>query len=218
MSLSSFILRAPLRPALGPSRCALAPRTRFWHSDTLQCSDKPCHEEPGAEALRSRLGRTLPQVRSGLDRRIRRVLIPCCFSFLVVPLTNAVDTMWIGQMGSVAALAGQSAAVSVFSTAFFLVSFLPTVMAPLVARAVGEGRLDAARTHIAETMFLVIIVCVCLQHVESSRVQRARAVLSAFIRASKQLASVAHESRAVSRSVFGLNRSRHRRHCLGWQE
>ena len=218
MSLSSFILRAPLRPALGPSTCALAPQTRFLHLDVVQCSDRPCYEESGAEARRSRLGRTLPQVRSGLDRRIRRVLIPCCLSFLVVPLTNAVDTIWIGQMGSVAALAGQSAAVSVFSTAFFLVSFLPTVMAPLVARAVGEGRLDAARTHIAETMFLVIIVCVCLQHVESSRVQRARAVLSAFIRASKQLASVAHESRAVSRSVFGLNRSRHRRHCLGWQE
>jgi hypothetical protein len=44
--------------------------------------------------------------------------------------------------GDALALAGQSAANSVFSTAFFLVSFLPTVMAPLVASAVGAGDLD----------------------------------------------------------------------------
>ena len=222
MSLSSFILRAPLRPALGPSTCALAPQTRFLHLDVVQCSDRPCYEESGAEARRARLGRTLPQVRSGLDRRIRRVLIPCCLSFLVVPLTNAVDTIWIGQMGSVAALAGQSAAVSVFSTAFFLVSFLPTVMAPLVARAVGEGRLDAARTHIAETMFLVIVVCVCVPATCGVRARVRRGLVLCCPRscveatnASRQLASVPREpcraapcfrakSQSTQATLFGL--------------
>ena len=106
--------------------------------------------------LRERLERALTQ-NPELDRRISAVLLPCGLSFLVVPLTNAVDTAWIGRMGSVLALAGQSAANSVFSTFFFLVSFLPTVMAPFVASAVGEGDTALARDRIAETMFLATV-------------------------------------------------------------
>jgi Na+-driven multidrug efflux pump len=107
------------------------------------------------ETLGARAARTLPRPWSDeLDRRIIRVLLPCSLSFLVVPLTNAVDAAWIGRMGDALALAGQGAANQVFSTAFFLISFLPTVMAPLVARAVGKSDEDDARARIGETLFL----------------------------------------------------------------
>ena len=106
------------------------------------------------ETLGTRAARTLPRPGSDLDRRITRVLLPCALSFLVVPLTNAVDTAWIGRMGDALALAGQGAANQVFSTAFFLISFLPTVMAPLVASAVGAGDRARARARIGETLFL----------------------------------------------------------------
>jgi len=111
-------------------------------------------ETLGARAYEDGRG-TLPRPWSDeLDRRILRVLLPCSLSFLVVPLTNAVDAAWIGRMGDALALAGQGAANQVFSTAFFLISFLPTVMAPLVARAVGKKDEDDARARIGETLFL----------------------------------------------------------------
>ena len=111
-------------------------------------------ETLGARAYEDGRG-TLPRPWSDeLDRRILRVLLPCSLSFLVVPLTNAVDAAWIGRMGDALALAGQGAANQVFSTAFFLISFLPTVMAPLVARAVGKSDEDDARARIGETLFL----------------------------------------------------------------
>ena len=150
-STSSLCLPSPClyrRPAcLHASRIHRPPASRL--------SSTPA-DETTVESLRTRIHRALPQ-GGAMDKRIGNVLIPCAVSFLVVPLTNAVDTAWIGRMGDPLALAGQGAANSVFSTAFFMVSFLPTVMAPLVASAVGKGDLDAARDRIAETMFLSTI-------------------------------------------------------------
>ena len=155
-STSSLCLPSPSlfrRPACNAGRQVHRPLV--FNCLQLRLSSTPA-DETTVESLRTRIHRALPQ-GGAMDKRISNVLIPCAVSFLVVPLTNAVDTAWIGRMGDPLALAGQGAANSVFSTAFFMVSFLPTVMAPLVASAVGKGDLDAARDRIAETMFLATI-------------------------------------------------------------
>lgn len=122
------------------------------------CSQQHPKAEPtlGANTTFKTLGlrQALPRLNTELDGRIRRVLVPSSIAFLVVPLTNAVDTAWIGRMGDPLALAGQSAANSPFYTAFMVVSFLPTVMAPLVAGAIGAGDMEAARERIGEVLFL----------------------------------------------------------------
>ena len=89
-----------------------------------------------------------------VDRTIMRTAIPSMINGAVVPLVNAVDTYWVGRMGLVLALAGQSAANTAFFTLFFLASFLPTITAPLVAEAIGSGDREAARDRISESLFL----------------------------------------------------------------
>jgi Na+-driven multidrug efflux pump len=92
--------------------------------------------------------------RLALDRLILATAVPSMINMAVVPLVNAVDTFWVGRMGSALALAGQAAANHAFFTLYFLVSYLPTITAPRVAAAVGSGQLDVAQTRVSESLFL----------------------------------------------------------------
>lgn len=89
-----------------------------------------------------------------LDRKILDTAIPSMINLAVVPIVNSVDTFWVGQMGVALALAGQAAANQAFFTLYFLIAFLPTITAPLVAKAVGSNDLDAAQSRVCEAIFL----------------------------------------------------------------
>lgn len=89
-----------------------------------------------------------------LDRSILSTAVPSMVNLAVVPLVNSVDTFWVGRMGVALALAGQAAANQAFFTFYFLVAFLPTITAPLVAKAVGDGDDEAARSRVCEALFL----------------------------------------------------------------
>lgn len=80
---------------------------------------------------------TIPLLPCGdvLDRRIFALFIPAVLNYILIPLTGAVDCFWVGKMGDALALAGQSAANQMFASAFFLSSFLPAVVSPLIASA-----------------------------------------------------------------------------------
>lgn len=108
---------------------------------------------PSSKRWRNALPRLL---RGGdeLDREILMTSIPSMINLAVVPLVNSVDTFWVGRMSSALALAGQSAANQAFFTLYFLVSFLPTITAPLVAKAVGSGNTEAAQARVCESLFL----------------------------------------------------------------
>ena len=70
-----------------------------------------------------------------LDRRIFSIFLPALLNYVLIPLTGAVDCFWVGKMKNALALAGQSGANQMFASAFFLSSFLPAVVSPLVASA-----------------------------------------------------------------------------------
>lgn len=89
-----------------------------------------------------------------LDRKILNTAVPSMINMAVVPIVNAVDTFWVGQMGVALALAGQAAANQAFFTLFFLIAFLPNITAPLVATAVGSNDLEAAQSRVCEAAFL----------------------------------------------------------------
>jgi putative MATE family efflux protein len=95
-----------------------------------------------------------PDSVPGVDRLILTTAIPSMINLAVVPLVNAVDTFYVGRLGVALALAGQAAANQAFFTVYFLVAFLPTLTAPLVAAAAGAGNDDEARLRICESMFL----------------------------------------------------------------
>ena len=89
-----------------------------------------------------------------LDKLILATLVPSIINLMVVPLVNSVDTFWVGQMGDALALAGQAAANQAFFSMFFLISFLPTITAPLVAEAIGAKNTEAATDRVCEALFL----------------------------------------------------------------
>lgn len=61
-----------------------------------------------------------------LDKRIISVALPCIANYAITPLVGAVDLFWVGRMGNALAIAGQSAANQVFSSTFWLASYLPS--------------------------------------------------------------------------------------------
>jgi len=89
-----------------------------------------------------------------LDRKIFDTAIPSMINLAVVPIVNSVDTFWVGRMGIALALAGQAAANQAFFTLYFLIAFLPTITAPLVAKAVGSDDPEAAQSRVCEALFL----------------------------------------------------------------
>ncbi|KAL7441574.1 hypothetical protein ACHAXH_010007 [Discostella pseudostelligera] len=89
-----------------------------------------------------------------LDRRILSMAIPTMLNFMVVPLVNAVDTFYVGQLADPLALAAQAAANQCFFSIYFMAAFLPTITSPLVADAVGRGDWDAAKERVCESLFL----------------------------------------------------------------
>lgn len=89
-----------------------------------------------------------------VDQQIISAAVPSMLNMAVVPIVNSVDTFWVGRLGVTLALAGQSAANQAFFTLFFLVSFLPTITAPLVATAVGSGDMEEAKNKVSEALFL----------------------------------------------------------------
>ena len=93
-----------------------------------------------------------------LDKRIISLAVPAVANFMILPLVGAVDTFWVGRMGNALSLAGQGAANQVFQSSFWIISFLPSVVTPLVATAAGSGDLEAVRERIGEAFFLGTIL------------------------------------------------------------
>jgi Na+-driven multidrug efflux pump len=106
---------------------------------------------------KSRFRMALPHM-DGLDKKVMGTAIPSMINLAVVPLVNAVDTFWVGRLGSALAMAGQTAAGQAFFTFYFLVAFLPTIIAPMVAEAVGGGDTETAQTRVCESLFLCTLL------------------------------------------------------------
>ena len=130
-----------LRPATG------VPLVSTRRSSAPLLSTQPQDTQPRWRAA-------LPGGGDALDREIMGAALPSIANLAVIPIVGAVDTFWIGRMGNALALAGQGAANQIFFSAFFLIAFIPTITAPLVARAAGSGDIDGACTRVCEALFL----------------------------------------------------------------
>lgn len=96
-----------------------------------------------------------------LDNRIMTLAIPAIVNFAIVPLVGAVDTVFVGRMKNALALAGQGAANQVFSSTFWIISFLPSVVTPLIAQAVGSGDKDAVQDR---GMYIMVLLYAKLEN------------------------------------------------------
>lgn len=93
-----------------------------------------------------------------LDRTILALFVPAMLNFLIIPLVGAVDVFWVGKLGDAVALAAQGAANQVFQSAFWIISFIPSVIAPVVAKAAAGGDKKELSTKIGEGIFCAAVV------------------------------------------------------------
>lgn len=92
------------------------------------------------------------------DKQILSLWLPAILNYIMYPLVGAVDTYFVGKMNDVSALAGQGAANQVFNSAYFIMSFLPSVVSPLVAQAMGASDEEQAQQRVGEAMLLCTII------------------------------------------------------------
>ena len=100
-------------------------------------------------------GNILPRF-DGLDKKLLSLSLPAILNFAILPLVGAVDLFWVGRMSNPLALAGQAAANQVFSSAFWIISFLPSVAVPLISRYCAEGNKEMAEETVSQSMILGI--------------------------------------------------------------
>lgn len=93
-----------------------------------------------------------------LDRRILNIAMPATLNLAIVPLVGAADTFWVGKMANALALAGQGAANQMFNSAFWIASFLPSIVTPLVAKAAAAGDQEGIQNRVGEAIFLATLM------------------------------------------------------------
>lgn len=74
-----------------------------------------------------------------LDKRLLRISLPIIANFAINPILGAVDLFWVSLTKDPLAVAGQAAANQVYSSVFWLTSFLPSVSATLISKAHASG-------------------------------------------------------------------------------
>ena len=86
------------------------------------------------------------------------LFIPAMLNFLIIPLVGAVDVFWVGRLEDAVSLAAQGAANQVFQSAFWIISFIPSVVAPVVAKAAAGGNKEELSKKIGEGIFCAAVV------------------------------------------------------------
>lgn len=87
-----------------------------------------------------------------LDKRMMKIALPCIANFAINPLIGAVDLFWVNRMSNALAVAGQAAANQVFSSAFWIVSVLPSVTATLVSKANAKGDEEEVQDAVSQAL------------------------------------------------------------------
>ncbi|KAL3794989.1 hypothetical protein ACHAW5_002158 [Stephanodiscus triporus] len=89
-----------------------------------------------------------------LDKRMMKIALPCIANFAINPIIGAVDLFWVNRMGNALAVAGQAAANQVFSSAFWVVSVLPSVTATLVSKANAKGNQEEVQDAVSQALIV----------------------------------------------------------------
>lgn len=150
-------LLAPLLLLLPFSTSLLPPTPTSSRHSPLRCAPLPRGGESPVPAPPSPSPTVLPRFDS-LDRKILLISLPAILNFAINPLVGAIDLFWVGRMSSALALAGQAAANQVYSSAFWMISFLPSVTTPLIAKHYAAGDELRAQDTLRQALFLAALL------------------------------------------------------------
>eukprot|EP00980_Cylindrotheca_fusiformis_P018515 scaffold6124_cov122-Cylindrotheca_fusiformis.AAC.34 len=94
------------------------------------------------------------------DKQIFTTTLPLSAIFAIMPMASAIDLFWVNRIGSTLAVAGQAAANQVYSSSFWLFSFLPSVTATLVSKSHASGDIEATQDAVCQALFFGILISV----------------------------------------------------------
>ncbi|CAE7214347.1 DTX44, partial [Symbiodinium microadriaticum] len=89
------------------------------------------------------------------------VWAPAVANLILLPLVGSIDLFWIGQSRDPWAIAGMGAANQVYSTIYFLISFLPAVVTPRIAEEIARGRKSMAAKWVREALGFACVMGAC---------------------------------------------------------
>ena len=138
--------------------CARQCTTSSSHSSSASSENSSASSVVVAETQSSVSDTALWPSGDALDGTIWKIAFPAMLNLAILPLVGAADTFWVGRMKDALALAGQGAANQIFSSAFWIISFLPSVVTPLVAKAASENDEKQIQERVGEAMFLATIM------------------------------------------------------------
>lgn len=94
---------------------------------------------------------------SPTDREILGLAIPALGALAIDPLLTLADTAFVARLGTID-LAALGVDTAILGFAFFAFNFLAYVVTPLVARALGGGRVDEAKRWVGDALLLAILL------------------------------------------------------------
>jgi putative MATE family efflux protein len=108
---------------------------------------------------------TIPSIRKlpcgdELDKKLVKIAIPTIANFAINPLVGAVDLFWINRTGNPLAVAGQAAANQIFTSSFWLTSFLPAVTATLVAKEAAKGDEEGVQDSVCQAFIVGTMIAI----------------------------------------------------------
>ena len=93
-----------------------------------------------------------------LDRQIFATTLPLSAIFAIIPLASTISLFWVNRLGSTLSVAGQAAANQVYSSAFWLFSFLPSVTATLVSKTHASGNLQGTQDAVSQAFLFALLI------------------------------------------------------------
>ena len=110
------------------------------------------------ESSTGEVRRTLWSRVNDLDKEILKTTLPIALVFAITPIAMSTNLFWVNRLGNTLAVAGQSAANQVYSSLFWLFSFLPMVTATLVSKSYASGEQEATTDAVCQAMQFAIII------------------------------------------------------------
>lgn len=105
-------------------------------------------------------GEHTPRWITEVDKQIFVTTLPLSAIFAIMPLASAIDLFWVNRLGNTLAVAGQAAANQVYSSAFWLFAFLPSVTATLVSQTHANGDLEGTQDAVCQALLFGMLISV----------------------------------------------------------
>ena len=99
-------------------------------------------------------------ISDDMNRQILATTLPLSAIYAIMPLSSAVDLFWINRLKDPLAVAGQSAATQMYSSLFWLFSFLPNITATLVSKRYATGDMEGTQDAVCQALMLGLLISV----------------------------------------------------------